>query len=38
MLSLADRLHKSIEEVEQTPLTHINEWVAYFKLSSERKE
>jgi hypothetical protein len=33
MLSLADRLHISIEEAEQTPITHLNEWIAYHKLS-----
>jgi len=35
MLSLADRLHMSIEEAEQTPITHLNEWVAYHKLSGK---
>jgi|TARA_R110000796_G_scaffold226578_1_gene343085 hypothetical protein len=36
MLSLADRLHMSIEEAEQTPVSHLNEWVAFHKLSSEK--
>ncbi len=32
LISLADRLHKTIEEVEQISLTEFNEWMAYFQL------
>lgn len=32
MLALADRLGKSIAEVERMPVAHFNEWVAYFKI------
>ncbi len=32
LISLADRLHKTIEEVEQISITEFNEWMAYFKL------
>jgi hypothetical protein len=32
LISLADRLHKTIEEVEQISVTEFNEWMAYFTL------
>ena len=32
LISLADRLHKTIEEVEQISLTEFNEWMAYFQI------
>lgn len=35
LLSLADRLHMSIDEAEQMPLNHFYEWVAYFQIMSE---
>jgi hypothetical protein len=35
LLSLADRLHMSIEEAEQMPVSHFNEWLAYHKIVSE---
>jgi len=35
LLSLADRLHITIEEAEQMPLKHFNEWMAYFNIMSE---
>jgi len=31
---LAERLHKSIEEIEDFPIDHINEWLAYFELKN----
>ena len=36
LLSLADRLHMSIEEAEQMSVTHFNEWMAYFQIMSEK--
>jgi hypothetical protein len=36
VISLADRLHKSINEIEQLPLSEIHEWFAYFKIMSEK--
>jgi len=35
LLSLADRLHLTIEEAEQMPVSHFNEWLAYFQIISE---
>jgi hypothetical protein len=35
LLSLADRLHLTIEEAEDMPLNHFHEWMAYFKIQSE---
>jgi len=35
LLSLADRLHLTIEEAEQMPVNHFNEWLAYFQIMSE---
>ncbi len=35
LISLADRLHKTIEEVEQISVTEFFEWLAYFKIISE---
>jgi hypothetical protein len=32
LISLADRLHKTIEEVEQISITEFNEWMAYFQI------
>ena len=32
LISLADRLHKTIGEVEQMSLTEFNEWMAYFTI------
>lgn len=32
LISLADRLHKTIEEVEQISITEYREWMAYFKI------
>lgn len=37
LIALADRLHKSIEEVEQISVTEFYEWLAYFKIMSESK-
>jgi hypothetical protein len=35
LLSLADRLHITIEDAEQMPVNHFHEWLAYFQLMSE---
>ena len=32
LVALADRLHMSIGEAEQMPLSEFNEWMAYFNL------
>lgn len=32
LISLADRLHKTIDEVEQISVTEFNEWMAYFTI------
>ena len=34
---LADRLHKTISEIEEITLSEYNEWVAYFNLIEERQ-
>jgi hypothetical protein len=36
MIALADRLHKTISEIEEIPLTELNEWVAYFNFKEEQ--
>jgi len=38
MLSLADRLHMSIAEAEETPISDLNEWVAYHKIVGEKND
>lgn len=35
MYSLADRLHKTIEEIEHISVNEFLEWLAYFKILSE---
>jgi len=32
LISLADRLHMTIDEVEQISVTEFNEWMAYFTI------
>jgi len=32
LISLADRLHMTISEVEQMSITEFNEWMAYFSI------
>ena len=32
LIALADRLHLTIAEAEQMPLSEFNEWMAYFNL------
>lgn len=32
LISLADRLHMTIEDIEQISLTEFNEWMAYFSV------
>ena len=36
LIALADRLHKTIEEVEQISVTELYEWLAFFKIMSEK--
>ena len=35
LFSLADRLHKTIYEVEQMSVSEFNEWMAYFTILGE---
>jgi hypothetical protein len=35
---LADRLGKTISEIEEISIDEYNEWVAYFKLDAERQK
>jgi uncharacterized HAD superfamily protein len=35
LIALADRLHMTIEEIEQISLSEFNEWMAYYKIVSE---
>jgi uncharacterized HAD superfamily protein len=37
LVTLADRLHKTIAEIEEITLSEYNEWVAYFGLIEERQ-
>mgnify|MGYP000521576348 CR=1 FL=1 len=32
VIALADRLHKTIGEIEEIPLSELYEWIAYFKV------
>jgi len=38
LIALADRLHKTIEEVEQISVTEFHEWLAYFQIMSEQAD
>ena len=38
VMALADRLHKTQDEIEQLSLSEINEWFAYFKVIDNGKE
>ena len=38
LIALADRLHKTIEEVEQISVTEFHEWLAYFHIMSEQAD
>lgn len=33
MFALADRLNKTVTEIEQMPETEFYEWMAYFKMT-----
>lgn len=35
LIALADRLHKTIEEIEEISVTEFNEWIAYFQIIKE---
>jgi hypothetical protein len=37
LVSLADRLGKTISEIEEITLSEYNEWIAYFGLIEERQ-
>jgi hypothetical protein len=32
LIALADRLHKTIDEIEEISVSEFNEWLAYFEL------
>jgi len=36
LITLADRLHKTISEIEGITLSEYNEWIAYFAVTDER--
>jgi hypothetical protein len=38
LVALADRLGKTISEIEEISLDEYNEWVAYFAVIKEREE
>lgn len=38
MIALADRLGKTIAEIEEITLDEFNLWVAYFQLEEERSK
>jgi acetyl-CoA acetyltransferase len=38
LIALADRLHKTIEEIEEISVTELNEWAAFYQLRAETKE
>jgi hypothetical protein len=35
LIALADRLHKTIGEIEEIPLSELYEWMAYFKVMED---
>jgi hypothetical protein len=37
LIALADRLHKTIEEIEEISVTELNEWIAFFQLKDKEK-
>lgn len=37
-MTLADRLGKTIAEIEEITIDEYNEWAAYFRLDSERQK
>jgi len=38
LYALADRLHMTLDEVEQISMTEYHGWLAYFKLLKEQSE
>jgi hypothetical protein len=36
LIALADRLHKTLEEIEEISVSELNEWVAYFQLQKDK--
>jgi hypothetical protein len=38
LLTLADRLGKTIAEIEEISIEELNEWAAYHKLTEERQK
>jgi hypothetical protein len=38
LVALADRLGKTIAEIEEISVTEYNEWVAYFMILEEREK
>ena len=35
LIALADRLHKTIEEIEEISVTELNEWIAFYQSREE---
>tara|TARA_Y100001963_G_C6705034_1_gene411491 strand:- start:617 stop:745 length:129 start_codon:yes stop_codon:yes gene_type:complete len=35
MYALAERLHKTVSEIEQMPLEEFNGWIAYLNIQAE---
>ncbi len=35
LIALADRLGKTIEEIEEISISEMNEWLAYFNIKDE---
>jgi hypothetical protein len=38
LITLADRLGKTIAEIEEITVEELNEWLAWFKVSEERRK
>jgi hypothetical protein len=38
IIALADRLGRTIEEIELISIDEYNEWLAYFKITEERSK
>jgi len=38
LIALADRLGKTIAEIEEITLSEYNEWIAYFNIVEERNK
>jgi hypothetical protein len=38
LITLADRLGKTIAEIEEISIDELNEWLCYFKIEAERSK